>query len=100
MWYQSILSLKLKDLILNVVERMFFKDWIVRLKSVKKYVKSCYFYCNDNLYDLSHSSNNIKASNGDFKMLTECILAYKSPKSNPNIVVLKAKKKKYVVCNT
>ena len=57
--------------------------------------------CNAKLYDLSHSFNNIKVSDADFKMFKESNLAYKLLKSNPNIVILKADKgTSFVILNT
>ena len=48
--------------------------------------------CNAKLYSLSHSFTNIKCSSSDFRMFKDCNLAYKSLKSNKDIVILKADK--------
>ena len=63
-----------------------------QLKHHKPFSQTKLDSCYAKLYDLSHSFHNSRINNADFKMFKNCNLAYKSLKSNTQIVILKADK--------
>ena len=49
------------------------------------------------MQSLSHSFTNMKCNSSDFRMFKDCNEAYKSLKSNPDTVILKADNSSYFV---
>ena len=63
-----------------------------QLKHHKHFSRKKVDRCYARLYDQSHSFNNSRINSSDFRMFKNCNLAYKSLKSNSQIVILKADK--------